>query len=88
MLLLISYDLRKPGRDYSSLHQAIKNVGNWWHCLESVWIVETSRAAIVVRDELMRHMDTNDKLAVLRTAGDWGTYNLDKDCNQWLQERM
>ncbi|KAF5079220.1 CRISPR-associated endonuclease Cas2 [Desulfovibrio desulfuricans] len=88
MLLLISYDLSKPGRDYSTLHQAIQRVGTWWHCLESVWIVETNRQAIDVRDEIKKYIDANDKLVVLRVGGGWGTYNLDNDCNRWLETRM
>lgn len=39
MAYLISYDLINPGQNYPGLIEAIKNLGAWWHNLESVWIV-------------------------------------------------
>lgn len=42
MLVLITYDIKNPDKDYSSLYEAIKNCGTaWWHHIESVWIVKT-----------------------------------------------
>lgn len=32
---LIAYDLVQPGGDYTKLHESIKGLGSWWHCLES-----------------------------------------------------
>ena len=86
---MISYDLRKPGRDYSELFAAIKAVGaTWWHCLESVWIVKTSLTSAQVRDRLKPHVDANDKVLVASLSGDWGTLGLDKNCNDWLHENL
>jgi len=43
MLILITYDLKQPNRDYSSLYESIKSCGTtWWHFLESVWIIHTN----------------------------------------------
>jgi len=85
---LISYDLVQPGRDYAELFEAIKAIGLWWHCLESVWIVVTDLTSAQVRDRLTPHIDTNDKLAVFKLAGDWATQGLDKDRNDWLRKNM
>jgi len=64
--LLITYDLNQPGQNYVALHDAIKNVGtNWWHHLDSTWLVKASKDAKQVRDELMVVMDTSDKLLVI-----------------------
>jgi hypothetical protein len=38
----INYDLKKPGRDYEGLYTAIKGCGDWWHYLESTWLVDTA----------------------------------------------
>jgi len=64
--LMIVYDLSRPGQDYSKLHEAIKNVGtNWWHHLDSTWLVKASKSAKQVRDELKASMDDGDKLLVI-----------------------
>jgi hypothetical protein len=85
---LISYDLRKPGRDYSSLYEAIKQLGSWWHCLESIWIVQTALSTAHVRDALKAHIDGNDGLVVLSLAGGWATYGLSEECNNWLRNNL
>ena len=41
-LYIISYDLKTPGRDYTSLYNAIKDLGEWQHPLESTWVVSTN----------------------------------------------
>lgn len=85
---LISYDLGKPAREYEKLYEAIKSLGNWWHCLESVWIVKTNKSAAQVRNALTPHIDANDKLAVLTLEGGWATMNLSKECNDWLRNNL
>lgn len=43
MIVLITYDLKNPEKDYAPLYEAIKNCGSdWWHYMESVWIVKTT----------------------------------------------
>ncbi len=85
---LISYDLIAPGKDYSNLHAAIKKLGNWWHCLESTWIVDTDSSSASIRDELKAHIDSNDKLLVVRLEGHWASEHLTAECNKWLTEHV
>lgn len=85
---LISYDLSKPGRDYERLFEAIKALGSWWHCLESVWVVKTDLTCAQVRDHLVKHIDANDKLAVLELGSGWASQGLDKNCNDCLRNNM
>lgn len=85
---LISYDLRKPGRDYSALYEAIKALGTWWHCLESIWIVRTNLDTAQVRDALTPHIDANDDLIVLTLQGNWASYRLSQECNDWLRNNL
>ena len=37
--MLIGYDLNRPGQNYDDLFDEIKNLGTWWHCLDSTWLV-------------------------------------------------
>lgn len=85
---IISYDLDKPNRNYDELYEAIKNLGTWWHCLESVWIVDSSHSTSAIRDNLMQYLDSGDKLAVFKLSGNWATNNLSKDCNDWLKKHL
>ncbi len=84
----ISYDLVQPGRDYTRLFQAIKAYPNWAHVLESVWIVQSNGSASAIRDDLKGHIDSNDKLLVTRLQGDWASWNLGKERNDWLQSSV
>ena len=63
---LISYDLKSPGKLYSSLYEEIKHLGEWRHPMESMWIVHTSDdiSAVRIREMLKKHMDSGDLVFV------------------------
>lgn len=84
MMVLITYDLTQPGRDYEKLFAAIRALGNWCHALESVWILDTQWGAIQIRDNLKLHVDANDKIFTVRMQRDWGSWNLSKEIIDWL----
>ena len=66
MILLISYDLKQPDRDYSNLYETIKNAGAaWWHYLESIWIIKTNLSVQECSNLLRNNMDANDYLFVV-----------------------
>ena len=88
MIQQINYDLRKPGRDYSSLYAAIKSCGSWVHPLESCWLVRTNLNAAEVRDRLVAHVDQNDGLLITRCTGEAAWYRLDPRVEKWLAEAM
>ncbi|WP_419877682.1 CRISPR-associated protein Cas2 [Brevibacillus centrosporus] len=85
---LISYDLDKPGQNYSKVHEAIKSYGSWAKVLESTWLIETTQTAGQVRDNILRSMDENDKLFVLRAGSEAGWYNLPEDVSRWIKEKL
>lgn len=63
---VISYDLKTPGRDYSSLYDAIKSYQEWQHPLESTWIIYTEDSADSISSSLRANgnMDNSDLLFV------------------------
>lgn len=66
MILLISYDLKQPDRDYSQLYETIKNAGiSWWHYLESIWIINTNLSIQECSNLLHNNIDTNDFLFIV-----------------------
>lgn len=66
MLVLISYDLKTPDKDYAPLYEAIKNCGDkWWHYLESVWLVHTDLTPNECFERLRENLDTGDRCLVV-----------------------
>lgn len=66
---LISYDLDKPGQDYPRLIERLEQLGAV-RVLLSEWIVNGSHTSASLRDDLMRYVDANDKLLVVRLNGE------------------
>jgi hypothetical protein len=85
-LYQICYDLRAPGRNYESLHEAIRSYGNWAHPLESTWIVRTMQSAQQVAEFLLRHMDPNDGLLVTRWQGEGAWVNVNTEASEWMKQ--
>lgn len=62
----ISYDLRQPGRNYSDLYEAIKELDpSFQHPLESNWFVRSTSHADDIYKHLRPHIDDNDLLLVV-----------------------
>ncbi len=82
----INYDLRAPGRNYQPLYDYIKSFGAYDPLLESLWLVRTTKTASDVRDDLMRLVDTNDRVAVFDvTNSDWAT-NFKDAKTAWIKD--
>lgn len=84
---LISYDLKQPGRDYTSMYEAIKKGRNWWHFLESVWIVATAESAAEIWTALHVHMDRNDYLLIIEVRDNVQGW-LPKDAWDWIHQNV
>eukprot|EP01133_Synstelium_polycarpum_P023115 gene23115-27715_t len=67
---LIAYDLNSPGQKYDDLIAAIKDLGAWWHHLDSTWLVKTTLSTSALRDSLKKHIDSGDELLVVDVTGD------------------
>jgi hypothetical protein len=84
----VVYDLRAPGRNYEELHKALKNYPNWARPTESTWIINSGSTAEQIANDLMKHIDTNDRLLVTRLSGEWASYGLQQDVVKWLTGDM
>jgi hypothetical protein len=83
-VLLVSYDLRKPGRNYEPLYEALKKY-RYCHALESAWFIDTSESPSVVRDKLCKLVDSGDQIYVNRLHNHWGACRKEA-CTDWLQQ--
>ena len=72
-IILATYDLIKPGKDYKPVHDYLKR---FTHCkgLESVWLLDTTVSCSKIRDDLQKLVDANDKVFVVRLMRDWGEF--------------
>jgi hypothetical protein len=84
---LIGYDLHE-GQDYSDLEEAIRNIGTWWHCLDSTWLVVSDRTAASIRDGLLNHIRSDDKLLVMLYGGVAAWYGFTGNCQDWLTNNL
>lgn len=71
-VVLVTYDLKQPGRDYAPVHAYLKTFPDWCKGLESVWLLETTTSTSIIRDKLKALVDSNDKVFVVRLQQDWG----------------
>lgn len=82
-VLVVSYDLRKPGRNYDGLYEALKQWDRC-HALESFWLLDTKDDPASVRDILSKEIDAGDQLYVMRLHKHWAAHKKD-GCTEWLK---
>ena len=85
---MIGYDLNKKGQDYRSLIDAIKSYGTYWSCLDSAWIIITTKSAIEIRNHLQQFIDSNDELLVVALTGEAAWIGFDAQCSDWLMSNL
>lgn len=84
---IIMYDLRAPGRDYSALYSAIKSYVYWGRITESTWAVVSELNAFAIRDHLMKYIDSNDRLMVIKSGLHAAWVNT-MASNDWLKQNL
>ena len=62
-MVLVTYDLNAPSRDYNALYEKLKNYNGWTRLMDSTWVVFTSYGdATSVANDLLTVLDKNDTL--------------------------
>ena len=85
MVYFVTYDLKKPDRNYDDLIKELKSFGIWWHQTGSAWIIVTSKTTEEVRNYLMQFIDSDDKLFVVEIRKNWAAVGFnDKEYN-WMK---
>ena len=83
----INYDLKKPGRDYSTLYEAIKKYGKWWHYLDSTWLVISNETPDQIWKRLEDSVDKNDYLLIIEVRDNVQGW-LPEDAWSWIHENV
>ncbi len=86
MIYAINYDLKGPGQNYAKLHEAIKSCGEWWHYLDSTWLVATSLTASGVWQKIKPYADKSDFILVIGVTRDFQGW-LPQDAWDWINAR-
>jgi hypothetical protein len=56
--------------------------------LERLWAIVTEQGSAEIRDNLVRHMDPNDGILIVRSADHAAWRNVKPDTSEWLNERL
>lgn len=84
---MVSYDLNKPGKDYSSLFDELKKQGAWWHYLDSTWLISTRESAKALAERVKQPRDDSDNLLVMpvrKPAHGW----LPQEAWDWINQHV
>jgi len=84
VILVVTYDLHEPDRDYPAIEKLLKSARSWAHPQGSVWFVDTDRPPSWWRDHLKQRGDDNDDYFVCRLRQNWATLTGDA-VNEWLK---
>jgi hypothetical protein len=92
-VLAICYDINKEGAAYSAANKVVTDkikasFTNWWHHLDSTWLVVTDKSPLDVANIIWGVMDSNDELLVIPVgkAAAWGGFNARG--RQWLKDNL
>lgn len=85
---LIAYDLTAPGRNYDDLIDHLKSYGTFSHALDSVWMIVTPLSSGEVKDEIKKHIDSNDKVLVVEIANHYAWRNLRTATGEWMTNNI
>jgi CRISPR-associated endonuclease Cas2 len=87
MVLLVTYDLTKPGQEYEELYEELKKSEGWWHYLQSTWLIYTRESPKELYNRLANHLDKTDSLIIFEIKKNY--YGLlPKEAWAWIQKLL
>ena len=86
-ILLVSLDLSGHSRSYTSLFDALKKQGTWWHYMKSTWLIYTDKTPNDVTDALKPHMFGRGRLLVSYLQKPYQGL-LPKEAWEWIRNRI
>lgn len=83
---LVTYDLKKPGQDYSDVLKTIKSY-SWARLSESSYAIKTTETADSIEQKIRQNTDSNDNVYVIALHLPWAGYG-PQDVNKWLNDNL
>lgn len=85
---IISYDLRKPDKNYEALIKLIRAYGSWAKLGGSAYLIITDSSVVQVRDNLATALDSNDQLFVGTCPVPSAWKGLPDEVAKWILENQ
>jgi len=85
-ILLVAYDLLKPGQYYSGFYDVTKSYP-LAKLSESSYAIETNNTPSSIRETLKPYMDKNDQVYIITLKAPWNGWG-PQDINDWLGQRL
>ena len=87
MVYVVSYDLRKSGKNYIGLTEQLQASSCWWHYLTSTWLISTTETPSQLYNRLIPHLDKDDSILIIE-AGNRTQGWLPKDAWEWINKEI
>jgi hypothetical protein len=88
--ILIAYDIHpSTGEACEHVTDAIRSLGEWWHHLESTWLVKTDQTPGQIRDLLKGHIGCDDQLLIIdisQNGAAW--FGVNDAGSRWLEASL
>lgn len=89
MVYLVTYDLNKPGKDYSTLYTALRQYDYIRdNGLDSVWFVSTNWTANQIYEHLRVHLDRTDRIIITQMRGGEHQGWMHQNIWAWINARL
>lgn len=85
-VLLITYDLKAPGKDYTDLLKQIKTFP-WARLSESSYAIKTEQQTQNIYSTLKPYIDQNDNIYIINLRKPYSGYG-PKEVNEWLENNL
>ena len=69
MIISISYDLNRPGQQYSDLYDTIKSAPGWAHAMDSLCFIKTNETVDDCSNRIKSVIEKNDDLFLVDITG-------------------
>jgi hypothetical protein len=87
---MIGYDLHpSAGQNYDKLFSTLEAIGSgYWDCLDSTWLIITDMTPAQIRDELNKHLKSDDRLLIMHYGEGAAWLGFKEDCLSWLEDNL
>jgi hypothetical protein len=85
-VLLVTYDLSKPGQDYADLLKYLKGF-SWARLSESSYAIVTDQSPESIATAARNHMDANDTVYVIHLKRPYAGFGPTL-VNDWLEKHL
>jgi len=57
-VLIITYELNNKTKDYTKFYETLKTSSDWWHYMETCWLLKTDESPQIWFERIKPYIDT------------------------------